>query len=78
MNKYQREKSKRMKKLSAIGMPYYKQKKFIKIFKGDFVKFDEAIAQMEKLKKEVSPLGNIIKSITNSLYGLFRKDRRDK
>jgi len=50
MNKYQREKTKRMRKLSDLGIPYYKQKKFIKIFNGDFVKLDESIAQIEKLK----------------------------
>jgi hypothetical protein len=52
MNKYQREKSKRMKKLSTLGFPYYKQKKFVKIFNGDFIKLDESIVQIEKLKKE--------------------------
>lgn len=51
MNKYQRKNSKRMKKLATLGIPYFKQKKFIKIFKGNLDKLDEAIADMEEIQK---------------------------
>ena len=79
MNKYQREKTKRMRKLSDLGIPYYKQKKFIKIFNGDFVKLDESIAQIEKLKWEQQPkekktILSIFKYIKKILDEQFKVD----
>jgi len=67
MNRYQREKAKRRKKLSSLGIPYYNQKKFIKAFGNDLVKIDEAIVKVEELRKK--PWLSKIQKLLNFIRG---------
>lgn len=74
MNKFQREKSKRMKKLSSLGIVYHKQKKFIKMFDGDFDKLDRTLAQIEKItNKKLTMFDHVKKVIINFLTSFKNK-----
>ncbi|QXE19521.1 hypothetical protein [Clostridium sp. 001] len=49
MNKYQRKKSKYMKKLATVGVGYYQSKSILR--KYSFKEIDQMIDQVNKLKK---------------------------
>lgn len=73
-NKFQREKAKRMKKLSGLGISYHGQKKFIKMFNGDFAKLDESLAQIEKIKnKKITRFEYVKQMLTMSIKNFMHK-----
>lgn len=49
MNKYQKEKVKKMKKLSSLGVGYYNQKRILRHFNYDQI--DTVIEQIEDMKR---------------------------
>lgn len=49
MNKYQREKAKRMKKLANLGIGYHQQKAILR--KYSFEQIDNVVEQITKIKK---------------------------
>lgn len=49
MNKYQREKAKRMKKLANLGIGYHQQKAILRDY--SFEQIDNVVEQITKIKK---------------------------
>jgi len=73
MNKYQREKAKRMKKLSELGVGHYQQKKILRKFSLEQV--DTMIDQYNKIKKGnlLEIIGQAIKKLADVLTKIFKK-----
>ena len=73
MNKMQREKAKRRKRLETIGIGSIGQKKFIKLFKNDFIKMDQAIENAEKTMRESQRNTSWLEVLAYILTEKFRK-----
>ena len=73
MNKYQREKWKRMKKLSELGVGHYQQKKILRKF--SFEQVDIMIDQANKIKKGnlLEIIGQAIKELADVLAKILKK-----
>ncbi|MEY8001799.1 hypothetical protein AB8U03_16685 [Clostridium sp. Mt-5] len=77
MNKYQREKAKRMKKLSELGIGYSQQKALLRKF--NFEQLDKTIKQIEvieksdAIKKLIKSFEKSMKILSNALLRLFKE-----
>ncbi|MGH4125123.1 MAG: hypothetical protein ACREV6_19580 [Clostridium sp.] len=73
MNKYQREKKKRLKKMAALGIGYSQQKLMLRSY--NFEQIDQAIEQINLFKK--SPLHEQLlitfKKLSIAIDSIFEK-----
>jgi hypothetical protein len=70
MNKYQREKAKRMKKLGNLGVGYYSQKKLLR--QMDFEHVDFVIDQLTRMKEP--KYQNIFKKLSRKVIKIFKRN----
>jgi len=70
MNKYQREKAKRMKKLGNLGVGYYSQKKLLR--QMDFEHVDFVIDQLTRMKEP--RYKNILEKLSRKIVQIFKKN----
>jgi len=69
MNKYQREKAKRMKKLGNLGIGYYGQKKLLR--QMDFEHVDFVIDQLARMKEPIYK--NIFEKLSRKIIKIFKR-----